>query len=127
MRVTESTSREIVFSAADVWRTARSVLSSEFPGFAIKIGRREAAGRFAGGGLGAGVMLIVQDSDGYELDYGQKLLFEGCAQHARDHGYSIPHDVQAQLCHRSLDPFVDQLLPDDPELPVFVVQVDTAS
>lgn len=126
MWVTESTSRKIVFSAADVWRVARAVLSADFPGFSIQVGRREAAGRFAGGGLGAGVMLIVQDGDGYELDYGQRLLFEACAQDARDHGHLIPHGVKGQLCHRNLEPMVDQILSEDPELPVFIVQVETA-
>ena len=124
--VTESTSRKIVFSAADVWRVARAVLSADFPGFSITVGRREAAGRFAGGGLGAGVMLVVADGDGYELDYGQRLLLEACVQDARDHGYFLPQGTFGQLCHRNLDPLVGTALPDDPGLPVFAVPVEEA-
>lgn len=98
MWITEKVSRKIVFSGADVWQIAKSVLAEDFPDFTIHVGRREASGRFAGGGLGAGLMLVVADEDGYELDYGQRVIIEACSQAARDLGYSIDSGAIAKLC-----------------------------
>lgn len=125
MWVTENVSREIVFSAADVWRVAMSVLAEEYPGFSITVGRRETPGRFAGGGLGAGIMLVVQDADGYELDYGERVLLEACSQDVRDQGYPVSPDILGEIRRCGLEPFVGQLLPDDENLAVCVFRTHT--
>lgn len=127
MLIRERVATEIVFTAADVWRLARKLFSAEFPGFSVRVGRRETPGRFAGGGLGAGLMLIVQDADGYELDYGERALFEACKGEARAMGYAVPDGAAAELCRAALDPFCGKALPDDPSLEAVSVRAHVAT
>lgn len=124
MWLRERVSREIIFTAADVWRVARRLFAAEFPGFSITVGRRETPGRFAGGGLGAGLMLVVKDEDGYEFDYGERALLEACSEEVRALGYPVPEGKVAELSRRSLDPYCGNLLPDDPELEVCTLHTE---